>query len=370
MTCRAYWLRATLLSGDNQRKRLIVLSRYSALGASSRLRMFQYVPHLRKYWDIDIAPFFGDGYLEALYSGRRDVLQIAASYARRLSATFRLGRFDLAWVEAELFPWMPWSIEKLLVSKGTRLAADYDDAIFHRYDSHPWGLARTVLEGKIAAFMRLAKAVLAGNEYIASYARRVGSKHVHIVPTVIDTSRYEPRSERDSTRLTIGWIGTPKTQHYLELVADALAFAHRSLGARVLVIGASGNPLGATPVEVRPWNETTEAADLSEIDVGIMPLIDSPWEWGKCGYKLIQYMACGKPVIASPVGVNCSLVEHGVNGFLASDTHEWISAFRALRGDQALAAQMGEAGRGKVERDYSLSALAPRVARILSEAMS
>lgn len=99
-----------------------------------------------------------------------------------------------------------------------------------------------------------------------------------------------------------------------------------------------------------------------------MPLTDTPWARGKCGYKLIQYMACGLPVIASPVGVNTEIVEHGVNGFLASTEAEWIEALRTLLSDAALRARMGEAGRRKVERDYSLQVWGPRVAQILRDA--
>jgi glycosyltransferase involved in cell wall biosynthesis len=283
---------------------------------------------------------------------------------------FALRRFDLVWAEAELLPWVPWGIEKLLARNATALAVDYDDAIFHRYDSHASALARRLLGTKIAACMRHANAVLAGNEYIASYAREAGSRRVHVVPTVVDISRYAPRVRRSSSRLTIGWIGTPRTQHYLDLAAEALEFAHRSLGARIVLIGANRSPLPDIPVELRPWHESTEAAELGEIDVGIMPLVDSPWELGKCGYKLIQYMACGKPVVASPVGVNRDIVEHGINGFLATSAEDWINAFRFLESDPARACAMGGAGRKKVERHYSLARSAPRVSRILDEAVN
>jgi glycosyltransferase involved in cell wall biosynthesis len=330
--------------------------------------MFQYLPYLREDWDIHTAPFFTNRYLSDLYRGTRDPLEIAASYVRRLRTALRLGRFDLAWVEGEFFPWMPWAIEKMLAGTDTPLAADYDDAVFHRYDSHPSAVARRLLGRKIAALMRTASTVLAGNEYIASYARAAGARRVHVVPTVVDTSRYEPRIERDSSRLTIGWIGTPKTQHYLRLVAEALEFAQRTLNAKVVAIGAAGNPLDKLPVEIRAWHETTEAAELRAIDVGIMPLVDAPWELGKCGYKLIQYMASGKPVVASPVGVNRQIVEHGIDGYLARGPEEWISAFRLLHEDPRRASVMGSAGRAKVERCFSLAAMAPRVTKILREA--
>jgi hypothetical protein len=102
------------------------------------------------------------------------------------------------------------------------------------------------------------------------------------------------------------------------------------------------------------------------MDIGIMPLTDTPWSRGKCGYKLIQYMACGLPVVASPVGVNTHIVEHGVNGFLAASDAEWRDALYKLARDPGLRQKMGTAGRLKVETDYSLAAWGPRVAAMLS----
>ena len=332
--------------------------------------MFQYLPYLQSTWEIQVAPFFADGYLAGLYGGRRHVIEIFGSYARRLSALLHLKRFDVAWIEAELFPWIPWAIEKILAGGRTRVVADYDDAIFHRYDNHQSSSVRYLLGRKIEAFMRHATTVLAGNEYLASYARAAGASRVHLIPTVLDTSRYgASRPTERSAQFTIGWIGTPKTQHYLDIIAEPLRAASRELDARIVAIGGVPSPRGAL-YETRPWNEATEAAELSAIDVGIMPLLDSPWERGKCGYKLIQYMASGKPVVASPVGVNCRLVEHGENGFLAATPEEWVNAFRFLKADPLRSANMGALGRAKVEREYSLSSVAPRVARILSEAAS
>src|SRR6056297_1871598 len=103
------------------------------------------------------------------------------------------------------------------------------------------------------------------------------------------------------------------------------------------------------------------------MDIGVMPLPDTPWMRGKCGYKLIQYMACGLPVIASPVGVNAEIVEHGVNGFLVGTDEEWKSALTILLKDPDLRRRMGREGRKKVEREYSLQVQGPRVARLLRE---
>ena len=329
--------------------------------------MLQYVPYLRPRWSITIAPFFDDEYLSALYEGRLRLRSVVAGFLRRIGTCLRMKRFELAWVEAELLPWIPWAVERVLADR-VSLALDYDDAVFHRYDAAGSPVVRALLGGKVARLMRRAGVVIAGNRYIASYAEQAGARHVEIVPTVLDTARYRIAPAPRSPQLTIGWIGTPKTQHYLQTIEGALHHAHRALDARIVAIGAHGTPLRHTPVEVRAWDERTEAAELAAIDVGIMPLIDSPWERGKCGYKLLQYMASGKPVVASPVGANRDIVEHGRNGYLASSIEEWIHAFQLLQADRERASAMGHAGREKVERDYSLVAVAPRVHGILDKA--
>ena len=135
-----------------------------------------------------------------------------------------------------------------------------------------------------------------------------------------------------------------------------------------MLIGAGPEALaGVAGVEARPWSADTEVGHLQSIDAGLMPLPDHPFERGKCGYKLVQFMACGKPVVASPVGVNGSLVEHGSTGFLADSPAQWRAALLALAGDPELCARLGAAGRRKVEAELSVAAIGPRLAGLLSE---
>jgi glycosyltransferase involved in cell wall biosynthesis len=122
-------------------------------------------------------------------------------------------------------------------------------------------------------------------------------------------------------------------------------------------------------VETRSWSEETEVKEIQGFDVGIMPLPDEPWERGKCGYKIIQYMACGKPTVASPVGVNQHIIAEGVDGFLAATPVQWVQALRTLRHDHGLRGRMGKAARRKVEREYSLQVTAPRLASLLRSAV-
>jgi len=207
--------------------------------------------------------------------------------------------------------------------------------------------------------------VTVGNDYLAERARRAGATRVEQLPTTVDLDRYQTAPESENTSYTIGWIGSPTTVGYLNLVQPALAEVSRNDGAQLVVVGGHRElALSGVPTVALPWSEESEVSDIQRFDVGIMPLRDSPWERGKCGYKLIQYMACGRPVVASPVGVNAQIVDHGVNGFLASTTDEWISALDRLR-DAPLRQRMGRAGRTKVERAYALQVTAPRLASLL-----
>ena len=154
------------------------------------------------------------------------------------------------------------------------------------------------------------------------------------------------------------------TAKYLNFIKPAIIRFFKEGNSSLSLVGSGHVALGELPVKIIPWSKETEVADIQDFDVGIMPLPDSPWERGKCGYKLIQYMACGKPVIASPVGANIAIVEHGVNGFLTKSADEWLEALTVLRDDPDLSKKMGKEGRKIVEKRYCLQVTAPRLLSI------
>lgn len=350
---------------------VLLLSRYGSLGASSRIRSYQYLAYLRKQGiEVTLAPLLPDAYLRNLYAQKRPGrLSILAAYVRRIGALMRRQKkFDLLWVEYELFPWLPGWLESLVFSRGTPCLVDYDDAIFHRYDQHPNLLVRRMLGHKIDDVMRHASIVVVGNDYLRERAIKAGAQRVEILPTSIDLSRYPSPKLGCNEIFTIGWIGSPSTTQYLHRVHEALAEVCLHGRARVVLVGASDPGWHDVPYDIHPWREHTEVAEVSAFDVGIMPLEDSLWERGKCGYKLIQYMACGKPVVASPVGINKRIVEPGINGYLAETAHDWIQALVVLMGNVDLRHKMGASGRIKVERDYAIQVNAPRLAAMLRRA--
>lgn len=360
--------------------RILLLSRYSSRGPSSRLRHYQFLPALaRSGMTVTVAPLLPDSYLEALYLGRsRPLCRIAAAYAERVGQMMGAHRFDLLWIEKESLPWLPFGVERGLLRDAPPYVVDFDDAWFHHYDRNRWALVRRLLGDKLDRVMRRAALVTVGNRYLADRADLAGARAIEIVPTVVDLARYPvtdpsagaPPSEGTPSEkpVVIGWIGSPMTDHYLGLIAEPLRRLAAERAPRLCLIGASQGVLADLAPEHHVWREDTETQRIADFDIGIMPLADTPWERGKCGYKLIQYMACGKPVVASPVGVNRSIVEHGVNGFLADTPEEWAAALNRLAADPDLRRRLGAAGRAKVEVRYSLSGTAPRLIELLHTA--
>ena len=314
------------------------------------MRFLLYVPWFEKMGiECTIAPLFDDKQLAERYrENRYGLSSLMRSYTRRLLLILQKRRFDLVWIEKEALPWFPAWLEHWLLC-GVPYALDFDDAIFHNYDQHPSLLVRRVFSKRIDKLMAGSQLVLAGNNYLAQRAREAGAPIVEIVQTVIDLERYSAKIvSNDNVDLArIVWIGSPSTARYLELIHKPLLELSRRFYFKLRVIGANAFALQGVSVECVQWTEATEAASIQACDIGVMPLLDSPWERGKCGYKLIQYMACGLPVVASPVGVNCEIVSNGENGYLAGTDRAWVDALGMLLRDSMLRQQMGSAEIGR-----------------------
>ncbi len=349
--------------------KVLALTRYGLLGASSRVRILQYLPDLHSQGvELTVHPLLDDRYLTRRYAGGSSgIPYFLRRYLRRLRQVLDARLYDLVWVEKELMPFVPAVVERLLLSRKPYIV-DYDDAIFHQYDQHPSLLVRSFLGRKIDRLMRGAALVIAGNEYLAARARMAGTPRVEVLPSVIDLRRYGAVTPFPERPFTIGWIGSPGSERLLGSLRDVLAEMTAQPNVRLVLVGAGGRSLEGVRFESRPWHLKTEVAEIQQFHVGIMPLTDSPWERGKCGYKLIQCMGAGRAVIASPVGVNTMIVQQGVNGFLASTPAEWRTALAALRADPPLCSRFGMAGRRIVEKQFDLAVTGPQLADLLRSA--
>lgn len=342
---------------------------------AQRFRIEQWTPALRAMGvEIEFAPFMSPELQAILYQpakyGAKGSL-IVKAFLQRTRSLGRLKEFDLVYVLRESALLGPALFERWMNLERVPYVFDFDDAIFLPNASHA-NRAFSFLKfpGKTATACRLAAHVMAGNDYLAEYARQF-NRHVTVVPTTIDTKKYSPlrpRWEISTPRLV--WTGSPTTARYLEGLAGALLRLRKRLDFTLRVVGAPGVSLPGIDVELLPWQPETEAANLEGAWAGLMPLPDDTWARGKCGCKALQYMAMGVPAVCSPVGMNTQLIQDGENGLLASSEDKWVEKLTLLLNSAELRQRLGQAGRKKVESWYSAKVQAPRVYEIFRSVVS
>jgi len=348
--------------------KVLALTKYGRLGASSRMRFLQYLPWLQQAGiEVTIRPLLSDELLQTRYqSGAYGLWPLMGAYADRCRALLQRLDFDVLWIEKEALPWAPLWVEHALL-RGVPYVLDFDDAVFHQYDQHSHAWVRYLYGRRLDGLMTNAALVVGGNNYLAQRARDAGARWVKVVPTVIDLDRYHVRTDMPvmGELPRIVWIGSPSTARYLNLLIEPLRILAGVQPFILRVIGGGMVDMAGVQVEAVPWSEETEVENIRACDVGVMPLVNSSWERGKCGYKLIQYMACGLPVVASNVGVNSDIVQDSQNGFLVNTPNEWVTALGKLLADRLLRSQMGLSGRQLVEQIYCIQQTGPKVATLL-----
>jgi glycosyltransferase involved in cell wall biosynthesis len=240
-----------------------------------------------------------------------------------------------------------------------KLIYDFDDAIWLTDKRRELWIERTLRwRSKVADICKWSDKVSAGNAYLAHYAKDFNI-NVVLNPTTIDTENVHRMVTKPGRkdRITIGWTGSHSTLKYLRDIEDVLAhIEHNFPSVWFCVIADKAPDLDLKRLEFKSWSLATEISDLAQFDIGIMPLPDDDWSKGKCGFKALQYMAMQIPTVASPVGVNSSIVSHGVNGFLASSYSEWEICLSLLIQDESLRKRLGESGRAHVQAKYSVNA--------------
>ena len=248
------------------------------------------------------------------------------------------------------------------------LVYDFDDAVFARDSFAARGLHSDRRLRGFVGMVQAADAVVAGNAFLRDQAAMVApAERVHIIQTCLDVHRYGPAEHRPRERIRLVWIGAASTLRGLQRIRPILeAIGRRIPGASLKVICDRPLHLQHLSVTFVPWSEETEAAELADTDVGINWLPDDLWSQGKCGLKILQYMAAGLPVIANAVGVQADLVRHGETGLVAESASEWLSAVEALARDPELRRRLGQAGRRRVLAEFSVEGGAARWLNILA----
>jgi glycosyltransferase involved in cell wall biosynthesis len=341
---------------------------------SQRYRIEQWEPLLRERGvDITFASFEDEDLHALLYKrgmvGKKLQL-VTRGLGRRLSLVRKVKDFDLVYILREAALVGPPVFERLIAQSGVPVVFDFDDAIFVSYRSPSNGyLSYLKFASKTKTICRIASHVMAGNSYLAGYARQVNDR-VTIIPSTIDTEKYRvPERKEKPAPVVIGWTGSYSTVQHLDTLRGALKKLAEKESFRLRVIGTPVYECPPVDVEARSWRAETETEDLRDVDIGVMPLPEDRWSKGKCGMKALQFMAMGIPTICSPVGVNTDIVQDDQNGFLAGTQDEWVEKLTRLVRSAELRQRLGHAGRVTVEEKYSAITQSPRVYEIFKSVL-
>lgn len=323
--------------------KILFLPKYNELGPSSRYRIYQYLNSYKKSGiAVAIAPLFGSHFFT-----NNKIIKIGYTlyyYLRRSFKLLQVYKYDLIYVEYELFPYFPSIFEKLFRFLKVKYIVDYDDAIFHNYNSSSNFFVKLLLSNKIDNVIKNAHYVLSGSPYLTNYISRINAKCVEI-PTSVSQDKYVQKTKSETnTVFTIGWIGSRTTSiNVLKLIPAFEVLSHK-MEFKLNLIGFDINEsskLAHLNVNFINWNAETEIEEINKFDVGIMPLENTRFNQGKCGFKLVQYMGCSLPTIATPLEANVKINRNKKNLY-AITTEEWVSAFEKIYNNQNYFREVGQ----------------------------
>jgi glycosyltransferase involved in cell wall biosynthesis len=340
--------------------KVVFLTRYDEAGASSRYRIYQYLPYFSlKGIEFVVSPLLDKQYIKNINNNTQtSKISLFLQYFKRLFFLIKKRQYDFLFIEKEIFPFLPDFIFLLKIFK-IKYIVDFDDAIFHNYDTT---FARNkiipiLLGKKIPSMIKNASSVICGSPYLTHYSLKYNQK-VFEIPTTIDFEKYERRRIMSiSEKFIIGWIGSKSTSKHLAIISEALVKFCLDFDCQLNLIGfdISLKHIFQNNIAVRfiEWNDLTEVEEICKFDVGVMPLPDEPFERGKCGFKLIQYMACGIPTISTPLEANVKINKDNGNLF-ASTQEDWYSSFVQVYRERRVFKEIGKKNIEIVKNYYSI----------------
>jgi glycosyltransferase involved in cell wall biosynthesis len=330
---------------------------------SSRFRVRQYIPKLEQC-GVNIIEYpsaistyaqpviggYNLKYIPPVYPG-----VVIAKALSRLPGIISSYSADACWLERGFCPGLV-TLEPCLKKP---IVFDIDDAIwFHK----PFG------EAAVRCFAKKSEIIMAGNAYLANWISKY-NKRVKVIPTAVDTDLFlvKDYNKKDSEKFVVGWIGSSAGYKYLESIErELLIFAQQHKNIEFLIIADKPPHFNDLNKYARflPWSKEIEVSAIHAMDVGIMPLLDTEWEHGKCSFKMLQYMSCGLPVVVSAVGMNVDVLARGNVGLGVVKNQEWADALTLLYNNPAMCLEMGKNGRLVIEQFYSVSKVTKDIADI------
>ncbi len=355
--------------------KILFVAQYGPLAASSRTRVFDYLPLLRRVGiTCDVKVVTPDDLVKRNTRGIFSrLLYYVLSYFRALwtgwVCVFTAPKYDAILLQKVLFS---FPIPRLLRRHRHKIFYDFDDAIFTLENSNAGWINRLRTRRRamgVPAMLQTAHYAIVENAYTAEFAARY-CHHVSQITGPIDTARYIPQKKAAVEKVVLGWIGSQWTTRYLDLIRDPLvALSRQYPNLELRLIGAGDFDVSGLQIARMDWTLETEVVYLQTFDIGLMPLPDDPFTRGKGGYKLLQYMACGLPVVTSPVEINREIVTHGETGFWAETDSEWIEFLSTLIENKTLRNRMGAAGRARVVAHYALEKSSEQLLALLQRSI-
>jgi glycosyltransferase involved in cell wall biosynthesis len=349
--------------------RVLFLTQSSEECPASRYRVYQYLPYLEAAGvECHVSPAIPARNYLRVYQAEgavRKLPHFMVAELKRLITMPRYRRYDVIYFQQWTFPRF-YPLAELAAARVNRgMVFDMDEPLYVRPTRRRRGAADLFDPARtVARIVGAASHVVVGNEEL----RRFAVKHnpnTHVVPTSIDTERYEPKEEYGHARpVVIGWIGSFTTTVYLSMLDEVLRGLSEEYPIVFRVVGAPYFVDGVA-TEWSPWVYEKEAAEIRQFDIGVMPLRGDEWSRGKSACKALQYMAAGVPAVCTANEVTESVIRDGENGFLARTLEEWQEKLQGLIEDATLRRRIGLAGRAMVEREYSLRVTAPKLLNVL-----
>lgn len=335
--------------------KILFLPKYNELGPSSRYRIYQYLDSYKNAGiNVKVSPLFG-----AHFFVSNKIVKILGTlfyYFRRFFNLLQVYKYDIIYIEYELFPYCSSVFEKLFTILKVRYIVDYDDAIFHNYNQSNNRLIRFLLSNKIDTVIKNASYVITGSPYLTEYATKLNSNCIEI-PTSVSKKKYISQSDSEkNTVFTIGWIGSRTTSANVLKLIPAFEALREKIDFQLNLIGFDeneSNKLAHLNANIIAWEAGSEIAEIRKFDLGIMPLDVTPFNQGKCGFKLIQYMGCSLPTVSTPLEANVKINRNGKN-LHAKTSDVWVTAIEKVYHNQHYFREVGIENYKDFEKYYTV----------------
>lgn len=321
---------------ERSKYKIVYFTKYTDAGPSSRYRSYQYKEYLEQNgFEVEIKPLFPTQYILDLYGrGKKNWLILLPRYIQRFFQILFFKNYDIIFIEYELFPYAPLVFEKIALLGKKNIVLDYDDATFHTYDKSSHKLIQILLGNKIYQLVKIASIVITGSPYLTKILSEYNN-NIAEIPTSISYIKYQLKQEqqkRENNPFVIGWLGSKNTSVNILPLKDVFIKLQQKHNIELHLVGFDKkllNNLQGVSYKYIQWDAATEVVTIASFNVGIMPLEDNFFNYGKCGFKLIQYMACGVPTISTPLPANIK-INRDNNNLFATKNEEWFNAFEKM----------------------------------------